>query len=224
MSDMEIVEYDISWKELYKAEEKTIKNKLKKNCFAVKHIGSTAVKGLASRPFIDILVAINDFTKVEDLEKEIIAAGYEKDVDKDLEGRRIYVKKAGSVGYNLYMYDKMKRDEIGKHVALRDYLISCQDEAQAYGEFKKKLMLECSGDNHKYLVTREEYLNDLENKAMAWKQKNEKQGTAISLGMCIGLSIGMSIGSAFGNPSVGMCMGMAVGVCIGALLGQTKEK
>ena len=50
-----VTEYNPDWPRMYAEEEKKITAILGENALAVRHIGSTAVPGLAAKPVIDIL-------------------------------------------------------------------------------------------------------------------------------------------------------------------------
>jgi GrpB-like predicted nucleotidyltransferase (UPF0157 family) len=60
---IEVVPYNENWKTLFQQEKKIISETLGiKVALRIEHFGSTAVKGLASKPTIDILIEIPDLT------------------------------------------------------------------------------------------------------------------------------------------------------------------
>ena len=213
-------EYDITWKDVYKAESKVIKKSLQKNCFDIKHIGGTSVAGLASAPVIDMLVAVNKYDDTDVLDSAMTALGYS--VSEIGEGYRIYLKNMEKHSFSVRLYDKMKRSELESYAAVRDYLRSNAEEVKAFSEAKKKWEEEYADSPEAYENAKAEYLAPLKERAAAWQKKMNKQGTCLSIGMCLGLSVGMSIGSLLGNTATGMCMGMAVGMCLGLVFGTSK--
>lgn len=66
-----LVEYDPSWPELYEAEARLLKEQFGDLILRTKHIGSTAVPGLAAKPTIDLIAEITSF---EEAERAIVPA------------------------------------------------------------------------------------------------------------------------------------------------------
>ncbi len=59
--DVEIVPYDPAWRELFEQFGARLRDALGATAVRIDHVGSTAVPGLASKPVIDIQVAVADF-------------------------------------------------------------------------------------------------------------------------------------------------------------------
>lgn len=57
---IELVEYDAAWPKLFVREAARIRAALGTAALAVDHVGSTSVPGLAAKPTIDIVLAVND--------------------------------------------------------------------------------------------------------------------------------------------------------------------
>src|SRR4051812_41244312 len=53
-----IVDYDASWPEQFRREAARIRAALGDGALQVEHIGSTAVRGLAAKPIVDILLVV----------------------------------------------------------------------------------------------------------------------------------------------------------------------
>ena len=59
MDDIEVVEYDSSWPELFRQESLLLTEVLaEESTLAIEHFGSTAIPGLAAKPVIDVLIAV----------------------------------------------------------------------------------------------------------------------------------------------------------------------
>jgi UPF0157 protein BH1888 len=56
---IEVVPYDERWPQLFMAEAARVSGALGDEVRAIKHIGSTAVPGLAAKPIIDNLLLVN---------------------------------------------------------------------------------------------------------------------------------------------------------------------
>ncbi len=58
VDEIEVVDYDSVWPEMFAAEATRIRASVSELVLAIEHFGSTAVPGLASKPIIDILVIV----------------------------------------------------------------------------------------------------------------------------------------------------------------------
>ncbi len=57
---IDLAEYDPAWPELFNGQPARIRKVLGPAVFAVEHVGSTAVPGLAAKPIIDIVLTVRD--------------------------------------------------------------------------------------------------------------------------------------------------------------------
>jgi GrpB-like predicted nucleotidyltransferase (UPF0157 family) len=70
-------DYDSAWVDRYVENRERIRAALTNVDVDIEHIGSTSVPGLAAKPIIDIVVAVDDITAEEDYLDALLAAGYE---------------------------------------------------------------------------------------------------------------------------------------------------
>lgn len=216
---IEVVEYNPEWEKKFKLEAKEIKRILGKNCVAIHHIGSTAVKGMKAKPVIDIMPVVKDLSLVDGHNAEFEALGYECMGEYGIPGRRFYIKGGDQRTHHIHIFEQSNKTEILRHLAVRDYLSSHPEDAKAYGELKTKLAEEYAYDNDGYCDGKDAFVKELEQKAVSWQKKQEHIGTCMSLGMCFGVSIGLCIGTALGKTSMGMCYGISFGMLLGLAYG-----
>lgn len=146
---IEVVDYDPKWVELYELEATAIKEVLGNAAVNVHHIGSTAVKGLAAKPIIDILVEVTDLNSVDLLTSELVSLGYEAMGEFGIAERRFFQKGGNNRTHHIHVFKA--GDENGKlHITFRDYLIAHPEIAIEYGELKKKVALECDNNPDRY--------------------------------------------------------------------------
>ena len=134
---VEVREYDPGWKEAFETIAAEIHAALDGLEEVIEHVGSTSVPGLAAKPIIDIDVVI---PSVNDLEKAIELlerAGYEYEGNLGIKDREAfkYSGKEHLMTHHLYVCPKGSA-ELRRHIAFRDYLRSCPEAAQRYGEVK----------------------------------------------------------------------------------------
>ena len=83
-----VVDYRPEWEQMFENEARVIWKILGDNCVAVHHIGSTAVKGLAAKPIIDIMPVVKSLESVDAVATEFERMGYEYLGEFGIEGRR----------------------------------------------------------------------------------------------------------------------------------------
>lgn len=97
--EMKVVLYDPSWKKQFckiKAELEAIFDGLRTD---IRHFGSTSVEGMPAKPIIDIMILVEDISKVDLYNAKMIEAGYVPKGEHGIAGRR-YFQKFASDGIN----------------------------------------------------------------------------------------------------------------------------
>lgn len=215
MRTIEVVDYRPEWEKMFQEEAKKIQKILGKNCIAIYHIGSTAVRGLAAKPIIDIMPVVKDISLADAHDPEFQALGYDCHGEFGIPGRRFYSKGGDDRTHHIHIFEKNNETAVKRHLAVRDYLRSHPDTAGEYAELKKQLAARYPHDNDGYCDGKEEYMKELEQKALKWQEEQDAQGTTLSLGICLGLCIGTALGTLFDNLGFWLSLGLALGVCFG---------
>lgn len=215
MRTIEVVDYRPEWEKLFKEEEKKIRKILGKNCIAVYHIGSTAVRGLAAKPIIDIMPVVKDLSLVDAHDPEFQALGYDCRGESGIPGRRFYAKGGDDRTHHIHIFEQSNERDVKRHLAVRDYLRSHPDTAREYGDLKKELAARYPHDNDGYCSGKDPYMKELEEKALKWQEEQEASGTSVSLGICFGLCMGTALGTALDNLNFWLPMGLCLGICFG---------
>lgn len=221
---IDVVDYNPEWEKLFKIEAKKIKEILGKNCVAIHHIGSTSVKGLKAKPIIDIMPVVKDISLVDKHNAEFENLGYECMGEYGIDGRRFFVKGGDNRTHHIHIFTANNQKDINRHLAVRNYLRSHADAAKEYAELKTKLADQFTYDNEGYCDGKNEFVKELEEKALKWSAGQSQLGMYISLGMCFGISFGVALGAVFGDISIGMCYGTGIGMCLGAAIGSIKRR
>jgi GrpB-like predicted nucleotidyltransferase (UPF0157 family) len=139
---------------------------------AVHHIGSTAVPGLAAKPIVDILVEVTDFRALDTHNSNMEAIGYKPKGEFVISGRRYFQKGIDARTHHVHAF-VTGDDNVMKHIAFRDYLISHRAIAEDYGTLKKNIAIACDNDISKYYDSKEAFVRH--HVAIAVKQKAPNQ-------------------------------------------------
>jgi GrpB-like predicted nucleotidyltransferase (UPF0157 family) len=88
-----IVKYDSEWPILFEKEKQKVHSALSDLVIDIQHFGSTAVKGMAAKPIIDILVGLKSFNLSEKHIKNLTKIGYEDLGEAGIPGRLYFRKR-----------------------------------------------------------------------------------------------------------------------------------
>lgn len=172
-----VVAYDASWPELYQAEAEKIRAVLGDNLLAIHHIGSTAVPGLQAKPIIDILPVVRDLARVDACNPAFEQLGYECMGEFGIPGRRYFRKGGDNRTHQIHIFQECSTADIQRHLAVRDYLRAHPAEVEAYGALKSRLALAFPMDIEGYCDGKDEFVKQLERRALAWFEKQPPCGS-----------------------------------------------
>jgi GrpB-like predicted nucleotidyltransferase (UPF0157 family) len=145
-----IVPYDPSWPARFEIERALLERAIGRWATGgIYHVGSTAVPGLAAKPVIDILAAINDLRSSRDCFGELADLGYQYAPYRAEEMHWFCKPNPRRRTHHLHLVptgSRRYRDEL----AFRDILRSSSDLADEYAALKRTLA-------HNYLHDREGY-------------------------------------------------------------------
>ncbi|KKZ99032.1 GrpB family protein [Bacillus wiedmannii] len=146
-----IEEYNIKWESKFNKLQSLINNVIKELALSIEHVGSTSVKGIASKPILDIDIVIEEYEIFPEVAKMLGKIGYYHQAEWSFKGREAFGRKDAFVPWNgertvwmehhLYVCDK-NSEELRRHIAFRDYLREHEDVAIEYGSLKKVLARE----------------------------------------------------------------------------------
>jgi len=111
-----IAEYDPQWPTRFEHERARIGSALGERAKRIEHIGSTAVRGLAAKPIVDILVLVDDVEDDAAHVKLLETAGYVLRVKEP--GHRML----RTVAKDVHVHLSDSAAEVERHVKFRDRL------------------------------------------------------------------------------------------------------
>src|SRR6056297_2948487 len=135
---------------------------LKDDVYRINHIGSTAVKGLISKPIVDILLEVDIKANVNDIIKIIKKDGWilmslQKEPYYQVSFNKGYTKK----GFAERVYHLHLRyfDDWGE-LYFRDYLLENKKVAYEYGKLKTHLISIYRNNRDGYTEAKSEFVNE----------------------------------------------------------------
>jgi GrpB-like predicted nucleotidyltransferase (UPF0157 family) len=132
-----LAEYDPAWPELYAQEAERIRAALGDRALLIEHVGSTSVPGLAAKPRIDIVLAVDDSSEERSYVPPLESAGYVLRI-REPEWHDHRVLKGPDVDINLHVFSA-GCVEIERMIGFRDHLRSNPADRALYERTKRDL-------------------------------------------------------------------------------------
>jgi GrpB-like predicted nucleotidyltransferase (UPF0157 family) len=145
-----VVDCDPSWSEAFERVYSSVWPVVSHLALSIEHVGSTAVRGLAAKPIIDVSVVVRTESDVPAAIECLATLGYVHQGNLGIEGREAFESPEGLPAHHLYL---CPRDSPGlaNHLAVRDHLRRHPDIAKEYGELKKRLAEQFPHDIDRYV-------------------------------------------------------------------------
>ena len=170
MRKVVVVPHDPRWRDAFEAEAKHVTAALGENVVAIHHIGSTAIPDIHAKPVIDLLVEVRDVTEVDGRSSAMESLGYEVMGEYGIPGRRYFRKdnREGVRTHNIHAFEAGSA-EAERHLAFRDYMVAHPEDAQRYGELKRKLAEEHPQSMDGYMDGKDGFIKEMDRRAAHWR-------------------------------------------------------
>lgn len=126
--------YSSAWPGIFEEHRSRISDALGAVVHRVDHIGSTAVRGLAAKPIIDIQISVLDVEQEPAYVEPLVAAGYRLRVREP--GHRML--RTPELHVHIHICDAGSEWE-RRHLLLRDWLRQSAEDREAYAKLKTEL-------------------------------------------------------------------------------------
>jgi GrpB-like predicted nucleotidyltransferase (UPF0157 family) len=165
MDEIQLVEYNPGWPEMYRSEAERAQSVLPAGLvLAVEHFGSTAIPGLVAKPIIDILVAVRSVPEAREVAvSPMESLGYAFWADNPKRDRLFFVKglppSAPRRTHHVHMTEF--GGEMWMRLLFRDYLRIHPEEAARYGALKLELKERYKDDREAYTDAKSAYVEEI---------------------------------------------------------------
>jgi len=159
-----ITDYNQSWPRLFSEEAGRLRSIFGDACIDIHHVGSTAVKGLAAKPEIEILVVVSNTRDLYDWRSELTNLGYKRGGDL-MEGHHFFKRDVGGIRTHKLHICVSDNSQIKRMLGIRDHLRNNSTDRRAYAELKLRLERENRTGIAEYLKGKASFLDDLYRKS-----------------------------------------------------------
>lgn len=161
-----VLNYDPEWPLKYERDRKAIAEILDGNGISIYHIGSTSVPGLAAKPIIDMMAVVRSLEKVDDARGKFSELGYEYLGEFGIAGRRYFRKGGDERTHQIHIFQADDWNNIGRHLAFRDYMRTHEKERAEYAEIKTALAQRFPYDIDGYCDGKDAFVREMEKRAL----------------------------------------------------------
>jgi GrpB-like predicted nucleotidyltransferase (UPF0157 family) len=170
--ELVLVDYVPMWASRFARERVRIVEALGEVARRVEHVGSTAVPGLAAKPIVDILVAVDDPDDEYGYLKAMEGADYELRVREP--GHRMFRTPERDV--HVHVWKGGSNDE-RRHLLFRDWLRQAPDDRELYESVKRRFVGERFTDMNYYARAKGPVIEEIMRRAETWAAQADAQET-----------------------------------------------
>jgi len=159
--------YDPRWASMFEEARSEIMGRCGALVVAVEHVGSTSVPGLAAKPIIDILAAVERLDDAQALIEPLAAIGFEFVPKNDFPGRRFFRRGLRGAGtHHLHVVERGGW-EWRRHLLFRDHLRAHPETAADYERLKRELAARHGPDRGAYTDAKTPFIESVVERALA---------------------------------------------------------
>lgn len=159
-----LVEYDAGWVKMFEQECSLLLGCLGDPVAEIEHIGSTAVPGLVSKPIIDIMVGLVDFSVADSLVSKVVTMGYTyfPEYEDVMPDRRFFKKSINRTATHHVHITEIGSEFWQRHLLFRDHLRDNPGTAEEYASLKKELAKREWKDSNDFAMAKTEFIIGIE--------------------------------------------------------------
>lgn len=157
---------DERWPRTYLEHRRRILDALGAASVDIEHIGSTSVPGLAAKPIVDLVVAVDDITAEEDYLDPLLEAGYVLRVREP--GHRLVRTPERDVHVHLY---ERGDPAVAEYLLLRDHLRADTGDRALYERTKRELIGRRWDDMNDYADAKTDVIREITARARAARER-----------------------------------------------------
>jgi len=157
---MDVEKYNPEWHKEFEHESKSIREYLGSIVIDIQHSGSIAIKGIASKPIVDIAVLVSNIENADAIESTLSNLGYTY-FPKSSSVERMFFRKGNPVKCHLSLTEQGKTPYWERQILFRDYLNAHPEKAKEYENLKRELILKDPQAGQVYTDGKSEFVEEI---------------------------------------------------------------
>ncbi len=156
-----ISEYQDQWKDLFQVEKAKLLG-INKTIVNIYHVGSTAIPNMPAKPIIDMIIEVDNFENIKEIEEKFLAFGYSKLRRSIIPAiSAISQKQSGHASFNAHFFI-CNDPQIERHLNFRDFLSENSVWLKKYADLKIQLAKNFGADKELYNSGKDALIHELD--------------------------------------------------------------
>jgi GrpB-like predicted nucleotidyltransferase (UPF0157 family) len=172
---VDLNEYNSEWENHFDYERKKIIETIGDKIAGIEHIGSTSIRGLKAKPIIDIMVGVENFSKISSIVSPLNSIDFEYVPKPELTDRRFFRKGSWGQGTCHLHICEIHSTEWVEKLLFRDYLKNHPKVAKEYDLLKSELAMKYKYDRPAYTQQKEPFIKKIIEKAKEDEENGYKE-------------------------------------------------
>ena len=168
---LELLDYREDYPSIYEKEKNELLEIYKDRIKYIDHVGSTNIKGIKSKPIIDINIQTDDLDDFKKYTESVVEGDIYTVKKEPTMGGDYLIRKEedGKVKAFIHVYKTGDMNGITS-IMFRDYMNSHEDEAKRYESLKMELYKKYKDNRQEYVRGKDKYIKEII--ALAMKDSN----------------------------------------------------
>lgn len=160
-SDVTLVAWTPEWEKRFESEKTVIEEAFRGAPAEIHHTGSTSIRGMRSKPIIDVLIIVPDDRDLIDYEEALVDSGYRSLGECGREDR-VFLVKGDTPETAFYIHLTYRDNPVAKDQLLFQYIErAIPDIACAYMMLKTRLAEEFPNDRRSYTNAKSPFISSV---------------------------------------------------------------
>lgn len=153
-----LVPHRPEWRELFEEEAARLRSALRDSILCVEHVGSTAIEGMAAKPLIDVVAAVERLDEARSLVPVLEELDYEHRGDGGVRGRIFLAKGPRTRRTHHLSLTEPTSGHWRNSLLFRDYLRTHPKAAGEYRDLKRELARKYPDDRERYTAGKDRFV------------------------------------------------------------------
>lgn len=163
---VQLVASDPDWPVLFSVAARKVRAALTEKALLIEHVGSTAVPGLSAKPFIDMVLVVEDSADEKNYVPLLEEHGFVLRMrEPDWFRHRFLILESNAMKWQLHVFSR-GCEEVDRMLVFRDWLRTHDDDRQRYEDVKRALAARTWTYMQNYADAKSEVIREILSRAL----------------------------------------------------------
>lgn len=157
-----LTKHEEGWHSLFVQEKALLESLLGDLAVDIQHIGSTAIRGIAAKPMLDVLIGVRSLNDVDRFDLHALKDADIYRLKAEVEGKVVFAKFSDLhelTKTHVYHVVEYGGEWWKAHISFRDYLNDHPDAAKAYESLKRELARKYPDNERQYSDAKKSFVD-----------------------------------------------------------------